>query len=388
MKVLLLTWDFPPVRGGIQTWMLELARRLPDAKVRVLAPAVPGDRAFDAASGCRVTRLGSARVGRIPWHIQLCATTLWECIIRRPDVIVCGHVTTAPAALIARRLLGVPYVVFTYGYEIRRKRRKRQLRFLLRNAKLVVACSEFTRNAVLALDVPAERTRILYPGVDTQHFTPASRHLTPDTRHLTSDTRHLAPDTRRGNGRATLLTVARLAELYKGHDTTIRALPLVKAKCPDVRYVIAGDGPLRDYLGRVAESVGVEREVRFLGEVTDDELPDLYRACDAFVLLSRESPSKGGAEGFGIVCLEAGACGKPVVAGRSGGLVDAVDHDKSGLLVDPQDIGAVAEALVSVLNDPAVADRLGKEGRRRVLERFTWDKVIGEARKVFAEAAG
>ncbi len=374
MRVLLLTWDFPPVRGGIQTWMLELARRLPDAKVRVLAPAVPGDVAFDASSGCRVTRLGSARLGRIPWLIHLCATTLWECITRRPDVIVCGHVTTAPAALLARLLLGTPYVVFTYGYEIRRKRRKRQLRFLLRNAKLVVACSEFTRNAVLALGVSVERTRILYPGVDTHHFTP--------------DTRHLTPDTKRGNGRATLLTVARLAELYKGHDTTIRALPLVRAKCPDVRYVIAGDGPLRDYLGRVAESVGVEREVRFLGEVTDDELPDLYRACDAFVLLSRESPSKGGAEGFGIVCIEAGACGKPVVAGRSGGLVDAVDHDKSGLLVDPQDIGAAAVALVSVLNDPAVADRLGKEGRRRVLERFTWDKVIGEAREVFAEAAG
>ena len=369
MKVLLLTWDFPPVRGGIQTWMLELARRLPDAKVRVLAPAVPGDRAFDATSGCRVTRLGSARFGRIPWLIHLCATTLWECLTRRPDVIVCGHVTTAPAALLARRLLGVPYVVFTYGYEIRRKRRKRLLRFLLRNAKLVVACSDFTRSAVLDLAVPNERVRVLYPGVDAQRFAPANGQPAP-----------ARPKT--------LLSVARLAELYKGHDTTIRALPLVRAKCPDVRYVIAGDGPLRDYLGRVAESVGVEHEVKFLGEVSDDELPDLYRACDAFVLLSRESPSKGGAEGFGIVCLEAGACGKPVVAGRSGGLVDAVDHDKSGLLVDPQDVGAVAEALVSVLTDATVADRLGKEGRRRVLERFTWEKVIGEARAVFEEAVG
>jgi glycosyltransferase involved in cell wall biosynthesis len=77
-----------------------------------------------------------------------------------------------------------------------------------------------------------------------------------------------------------------------------------------------------------------------------------------------------------------------VVAGRSGGLVDAVDHDRSGLLVDPQDIGAVAEALVSVLTDSSVAERLGREGRRRVLNRFTWDRVIGEARAVFAEAAG
>jgi len=369
MRVLLLTWDFPPVRGGIQTWMLELALRLPDARVRVLAPAVSGDVAFDRTCGCRVTRLASASLGRIPWLIQLCATTLWQCITRRPDVIVCGHVTTAPAALLARRLLGVPYVVFTYGYEIRRRRRKRLLRFLLRNARLVVACSDFTRSAVLDLAVPRQRVRILYPGVDAQRFSPANGLPAP-----------ARPKT--------LLSVARLAELYKGHDTTIRALPLVKAKCPDVRYVIAGDGPLRDYLGRVAESVGVEREVRFLGEVSDEELPELYRACDAFVLLSRESPSKGGAEGFGIVCLEAGACGKPVVAGRSGGLVDAVEHDRTGLLVDPQDVGAVAEALVSVLTDATVADRLGKEGRRRVLERFTWDQVIADARAVFEEAVG
>jgi len=316
-----------------------------------------------------VTRLAGARLGRIPWLIQLCATTLWECLTRRPDVIVCGHVTTAPAALLARRLLRVPYVVFTYGYEIRRKRWQPLLRFLLRSAKLVVACSDFTRSAVLDLTVHGERVRILYPGVDAQRFAPANGRPAP-----------ARPKT--------LLSVARLAELYKGHDTTIRSLPLVKAKCPNVRYLIAGDGPLRDYLGRVAESVGVEREVRFLGEVTDDELPDVYRSCDAFVLLSRESPSKGGAEGFGIVCLEAGACGKPVVAGRSGGLVDAVEHDRTGLLVDPQDIGAAAVALVSVLTDATVADRLGREGRRRVLERFTWDRVIGEARKVFAEAAG
>ena len=287
MNVLLLTWDFPPVRGGIQAWMFELARRLPNATVRVLAPAVSGDRAFDATSGCRVTRLGSARLGRIPWLLQLCARTLWECLVRRPDVIVCGHVITAPAAMLARRVLGVSHVVFTHAYEIRRKQWKRLMSFLLRNARLVTANSGFTRSAVLDLAVPPDSVRILYPGVDALRFSPAANGGDP-----------ARPKT--------LQSVSRLAELYKGHDTAIRFLPLVKAKCPNVRYVIAGDGALRDYLGRVAESVGVEGEVKFVGEVSDDELPDLYRSCDAFVLLSRESPSKGGAEGFGIVCLEAG----------------------------------------------------------------------------------
>lgn len=369
MKVLLLTWDFPPGRGGIQTWMLELARRLPDAQVRVLAPAVPGDRLFDAASGCQVTRLRNARFGRIPWMLQLCVRTLRECLLWRPDVVVCGHVMTAPAALFARRVLSTPYVVFTYGQEIRRQRWKRLLTFLLPRARLVVACSRFTRSAVLDLAVPPERVRILYPGVDVQRFSPAS-----------DGTSHTRP--------RTLLTVARLADLWKGHDTVIRALPLIRAECPDVRYLVAGDGPLRNYLEQVARSVGVERDVVLLGEVSDQALGDLYRSCDVFVLPSRRSASDGDAEGFGIVCLEAGACAKPVVAGRSGGIVDAVQDNVSGILVDPADVAAVADAIISVLRDQSLAKRLGEAGREMVLARFTWDRVVGEARNVFAEAAG
>jgi phosphatidylinositol alpha-1,6-mannosyltransferase len=166
----------------------------------------------------------------------------------------------------------------------------------------------------------------------------------------------------------------------------IRVLPLVRARVPGARLRIAGDGPLREYLQRIAQSVAVDDAVEFLGEVADASLPDLYRTSDAFVLMSRESPSKGGAEGFGIVCLEAGACGKPVVAGRSGGLVDAVEDGVTGILVDPEDPAAVAEALIAVLSDQALARRLGQAGRDRVLTRFTWEQVIADARRVFEEA--
>jgi phosphatidylinositol alpha-1,6-mannosyltransferase len=368
MKVLLLTWDFPPGRGGIQTWMLAISQRLPDAEVRVIAPAVPGDGPFDAVAGSRMTRLGSARLGRVPWLLQLCATTLLQCLTRRPDVIVCGHWIAAPAAFLARRLLGVPYVVFAYGHEVRRERVRRPQRFLLRNAALVVACSRFTRSAVLDLGVRPERARVLYPGVDARRFAPAD-----------------GIDPVRAK---TILTVSRLGDLYKGHDIAIRALPFVKVKCPDVCYRIAGDGPLRNHLSRVAQSVGVESHIEFLGEVPNESLPGLYRSCDLFVLLSRESPQDGGAEGFGIVFLEAAACAKPVVAGRSGGIVDAVQDGVTGILVDPEDVGAVADAIISVLLDPSLAKRLGEAGREMVLGRFTWDHVVGEARSLFAEVVG
>jgi len=367
MKVLLLTWDFPPVRGGIQIWMGELARRLQGDEVHVLVPNQPGAAEFDRKSGISTSRLAGARLGLMPWLLELCARTLWRCLVHRPEVIVCGHVVTAPAALLARRLLGVPYVVFTHAYELRRKHRRRFLSIMLRNASIVIANSGFTRSTVEALGVPSERIRIVYPGVDAFRFTP------------------------RANGGVAsdgpvLFSVARLAELYKGHDTVIRVLPLVRARVPGARLRIAGDGPLREYLSRIAHSVAVGDAVEFLGEVADDALPDLYRASDAFVLMSRESPSKGGAEGFGIVILEAGACGKPVVAGRSGGLVDAVEDGVTGILGDPEDPAAVAEALIAVLSDQALAQRMGQAGRQRVLARFTWDIVIGDARKVFEEA--
>ena len=371
MKVLLLTWDFPPTRGGIQVWMAELARRLPGAQVRVLAPAVPGDRAFDRASGLRVGRLETARWGRAAWLAELTARTLVTCLTWRPDLIVCGHVITAPAALAARRLTGVPYVVFTYGYEIRRKRRRRWIARLLRGAKSVIAISQFTREAVLDLGVTPERIRILYPGVDADRFSPATDHRPPATNHKPP----------------TLLSVSRLAELYKGHDTAIRALPLVRAKAPGTHYVIAGDGPLRNYLERIAASVGMSDAMQFLGEVPDQSLPDLYRSADLLLLLGRDSTVEGGAEGFGIVCLEAAACGVPVVAGRSGGLPDAVQDGVTGILVDPLDIGAAAEAIVALLGDRDRARRMGAAGRAAVLDHFTWDHMAKEARRLFEEAA-
>ena len=260
--------------------------------------------------------------------------------------------------------------MFVYAYEIRRKRRQRPIARLLRGARMVIACSEFTRKEAVDLGVAPERTRVLYPGVDAQRFSPLGDHRPQNTDHRPP----------------VLLSVSRLADMYKGHDTAIRSLALVHAKVPNARYVIAGGGPLRDYLLRVADSRGMATSVQFLGEVPDAALPDLYRSADVLVTLSRESGSGGGAEGFGIVCLEAAACGIPIVAGRSGGLPDAVEDGVSGILVDPTDVGAAAEALVSLLMDPGRARAMGEAGRKRVLERFTWERMATDARRMFGEA--
>jgi phosphatidylinositol alpha-1,6-mannosyltransferase len=156
----------------------------------------------------------------------------------------------------------------------------------------------------------------------------------------------------------------------------------------DVGYVVVGTGPDRDRLERLAASLGVLERVRFAGFVPDDLLPSYYHGCDLFALISRHAPGRAAVEGFGIVFLEAGACGRPVLGGRSGGVADAVAEGESGLLVDPGDVEEVAGALSRLLTDGALARRLGEGGRQRVQRSFDWARRSEEVRKVLLDAHG
>jgi phosphatidylinositol alpha-1,6-mannosyltransferase len=171
-----------------------------------------------------------------------------------------------------------------------------------------------------------------------------------------------------------ILTVARLEDDYKGHDILIRALAIVRTGVYDVYYVIAGDGRLRTNLEVLAHDCGVADRVIFLGRVSATERLALYDRCDIFAMISRED-AEGRGEGFGIVFLEAAARGKPSVGGRSGGIPDAVEDGVTGILVDPTDVSAVAEACAKLLLDHALAERLGSAGRTRVARLYTWEHV-------------
>ena len=366
-RIYLLTWDFPPSKGGIQRWMHELARRLPDAELIVFAPAARGSREFDRTLNARIHRLpGSAR-GSVPWLLVLTLAVLYRSLWRKPDAVICGHVVTAPAALLLQSLLRIPYLLFVHGVEIRGRRWRRPIDFALQRADLVLANSAFTRQCVIDRGVQPARIRILNPGVDPRLFSSGADARIPAR-----------------PGPRTILSVSRLDEHYKGHDTMLHALPLVRAKCPDVRFTIVGTGVLLEYLKNLARSLDVADAVDFVGEVPDESLPATYRACDVFVQLSREDRT-GGVEGFGIVCLEAAAAERPVVAGASGGLLSAVRDGETGLLVNPEDPVAVADAVVSLLDDHARAARLGRAGRERVERDLTWDSMARSARTIIAE---
>jgi phosphatidylinositol alpha-1,6-mannosyltransferase len=173
-----------------------------------------------------------------------------------------------------------------------------------------------------------------------------------------------------------VLAVARLdpAHAYKGVDTLLEAWPRVVEVVPEARLTVIGDGADRARLQHRADELGIGSAVRFAGRVPDDRLAEEYAKASLFALPGRtRTGSDAEGEGFGLVYVEAGAAGLPVVAGSGGGADDAVEHGVSGLLVDPDDVGAVADAIAHVLTNPELARRLGEGGRRLAETRFSYE---------------
>ena len=321
----------------------------------VVAPGAVDTGEHDRGLGYRVRRCPAIGHGTSS-VVAVMAVAGLELLARRPEAIICGHVLLGPFCRLVSVVARIPYIALAYAYEIRAPRMRRIAALALRGAARVVTLSEFSRRAVEAHGVRADRVSVIRPGAAIHSRGAGSVDRSGTTREASR----------------ILLSVGRLVDAYKGHDMVIRALPLVLAKHPDAAYVIVGDGPLRRYLERLAESLGVMASVQFVGEATDDEVSDWYERCHLFVLASRESGVGGGAEGYGIVFIEANLHGKPVVAGRSGGIPDAVIDGHTGLLVDPEDVCEIADAIILLLGDEPLSRRLGEQGRRRAIRDLSW----------------
>jgi phosphatidylinositol alpha-1,6-mannosyltransferase len=259
-------------------------------------------------------------------------------------------------------VLRIPVVQYLYGYEL--TARPGLTRFAVRRADLCIAISAYTRDLALAAGADSGRVRVIPVGAS-----------------VAADTERPAQA-----GPPTLLTVGRLNEPYKGHDVMLRALPLVAAAVPEARWVVVGDGPLRAALESRAAAYGVRDRVQFTGQVTDDERDALFRSSHVFVMPAR-TPANGAGEGFGIVFLEANLHGLPVVAGRVGGALDAVVDGVTGVLVDPADHVAVADAVTDLLRDPDQARRLGAAGAERARQEFRWREIAGRVEAALRSVA-
>ncbi len=369
MRLLFVTQDYPPDVGGIQTYSWEVTRRLAarGETLEVMAPRRPNAATVDRTVPFPVTRL-PGRPDLLP--LSLLPVLPFRARSLKADVAVHAQWQTVVASVLARALLGRPrrIICAAHGRELlfnpapagsgldAEYDRFRQ--FLLHQVDTFLPVSRYTAGLLHDRGIPSHRVHVVPNGVDPDRFRPQD-----DT----------ALRQRLGlSDRSLLLTVGRLVP-RKGIDTVLRALPTIAEGCPDVTYVIAGTGPDQARLERLADRLGLQRRVRFVGDVDHDQLPLYYSAADLFVMPAREDPPD--VEGFGLVFLEANACGTPVIGARSGGIPDAVRDGETGLLVPPNAPDALAEAALRVLADPDLAETLGQQGRRRAVREASWDHI-------------
>jgi phosphatidylinositol alpha-1,6-mannosyltransferase len=171
----------------------------------------------------------------------------------------------------------------------------------------------------------------------------------------------------------------------KGHDKVIESLPLVLSQFPDAVYLIVGDGPERSRLENLCDLLGLQNSVRFTGAVSNTDLLAFYKLATLFAMISRQPPNSHEVEGFGIVYLEANVSGLPVVAGRSGGVPDAVVEGETGYLVDPFSPEAIASAIIRLLQNPQLCAQLANYGRERAIKEFSWEQASDRLQKLTAE---
>lgn len=358
MTHLLVTNDFPPKVGGIQSYLWELWRRLPPDEFAVLTTPYPGDREWDARQPFRVARARE--------RVLLPTPSLARRIDALADDIGAGFVVLDPAlplGLVGRRLRH-PYAVVVHGAEVTVPGRlpvtRRLLESVLRGATHVIAAGDYpAREAERAAGRPLPVT-IVPPGVDTDRFVP----LEPDGRAAARRRLGLPVDA------PVVVGVSRLVP-RKGFDVLIEASARLTPRHPGLVVAIAGGGRDRPRLERLAARLGAP--VRFLGRVEDEALPEVYGCADVAAMLCRNRWLGLEQEGFGIVFLEAAACGVPQLAGDSGGAADAVADGVTGVVVRrPADPAGVARHLDRLLADPAGRAAMGRAGRHRAVAEFSY----------------
>lgn len=354
-----VTPDFPPAPGGIGTLMHRLAVHATRLRYQVVTLDASGADAFDREQPLAVRRIRG--VGGWKAAVAKLNAQAFECGLRiRPDVVVSGHIVTSPSASALSRVLGIPMFQYVYAAELHL--RSRLSRFALGVADATIAISRYSRDLALQFGADRDTMRVIPPGVDLPAESNGSR-----------------------AGQPTILTVSRLNERYKGHDVLLRALPLIKARVPSVRSVVVGDGPLRASLERLAASINVSDYIEFMG--IESSLCDRWTQAQVFALPSRLGPAGTGGEGFGIVYLEANAHGLPVVAGNVAGALDAVVDGVTGLLVDPTDHVAVADAITELLLDRGRAEQMGRAGAERAKE-FAWPRIAAQVEELILNVIG
>src|ERR1043166_4823531 len=384
MKMLLVSEIFPPKTGGSGRWFWEIYSRLSRHQYVIAAGEDPRQEDFDRTHNLRLVRVPLAMRTRGIRSIAGLAG-YWRGVrnliplIKSEQVTMLHCARCLPEGLMAFVLkwwCGTTYTCYAHGEELGTASTSRELTWLtqrvLRNASFIIANSNNTKRMLVdEWGLQQNFVRVLHPGADTERFIPGPLSIEARNRLGWAN-------------RPVVLTVGRLQK-RKGHDRMIRAVDQIRRAVPDVLYSIIGDGEERQCLESLVHETGLGDTVQFLGEVNDRALIECYQQCDLFVLPNRAVGKD--IEGFGMVLLEAQACGKPVVAGDSGGTAETMLIPDTGRIVPCDEPSKLAVLVTELLTDRDGLKRMGQAARSWVVERFDWNSLSRQAEEVFANNA-
>lgn len=373
-KNLLITLDFPPALGGVAYYLATLYKHLPHKSVTVVAPRHLQSSEYDSRQKYKIIR--KKILSDYLWPRWLFFIPQLIKIIKREEIeiITAGQLLPiGTLALIIKKLLDIPYIVSTHAMDVTilktMPRRSLLAKKILKNAEKIITVSLYTKKELMKFGVSREAIEIISPA--TNILNRKGRTTVDEIKNKY----HL-------KNKIVLFSLGRLIE-RKGFDTVIKSLPLVLKKHPQVVYLIGSQGEFRPKLEQLIRDLNLSRNVFLVGEISKYELPAYYQACDIFIMVSRELANKD-VEGFGIVYLEAGAFGKPIIAGQSGGVGDAVQHNYNGLLVNPESAGETAQAIIRLIEDQKLQETLGRNGSIMVKNNYTWPERANRLMKILS----
>ena len=367
-KILLITFEFPPQRGGMQNYYYNLAKSFEPAQIVVLTlpDATAGD--FDRQQNFKIIRRELLhKYFRPRWSKML---SIIKKIIEEENIDLLWVGDILPVGQAALKL-GIPYFVSLHGLDImlaQKSPRKHEIaRKILEAAKFVTFNSRFTEALLQPFGLSKIDSAVIYPcSVHQPQFVPEQRVL------------ELKRELGIKNEKI-ILTVGRLVK-RKGHELVIKALPEILEKVSDVKYFIVGSGPEHDALKELVGRLNLWNSVMFFNLIDDYKLPCFYGLAKIFVMTPLDLPDDP--EGFGLVYLEAAGFAKPSVAGKYGGVSEAVLDGQTGILVDPQKQSELAQAIVKLLLDEGLAKQLGQNAKDRASREFNWQEQSDKLKEI------
>ena len=365
-KILLVTNDFGPRTGGIETFVIGLLERVSGHHVIVFTSSQGETSAYDQdwldKFGVQVLR-DKSKILLPSWRV----TQNVKKIVTESDIDVVIFGAAAPLAFMSKSLrkIGVKKIIaLTHGHEVWWAKVfpfNLAIKRIGASVDHLTYLGEFTRKAISKTLSEKSRNKLvrIAPGIDTAHFIPRADGFEKRVELGLQD-------------KKIIISVGRLVH-RKGQDKLIEAMPTILSKIPNAHLLIVGEGPYKNHLDKLAKKFSLEESVTFVGRILYDKLPTYLSAADLFAMPSRSRFFGLEVEGLGIVYLEASACGIPVVAGNSGGAPDAVIEGVTGFCVAGTDVDQVASAVIEVCSNAERASHMGAAGRNWIVDQWRWD---------------